>query len=186
MFEVWDQELEANQAAFFPQPGSGYGPRPRICADCFSGRVAEEPVSSGYRSYCVDCGATLFSRTVGFPLRPGQIIARPKIMGPGSHWGTYLGEEQVFHNTPEHGAHLGTIDEFEAGLHIWPVAEPASGPEEVSEIISRAWRAEGTPYSLVDSNCQDTATEVRYGSPRSPTRDLVVLVIGGVVAYSIM
>lgn len=110
--------------------------------------------------------------------QPGQILVRPKLGAPaGFHQGVAISDGVGFHNTVENGAHFATYDSFEAGQPVWPTSPPASTTEDYERIVRRAQELAGTPYNALMFNCEDTASEVRFGMPRSRTREVIVLVV---------
>jgi hypothetical protein len=105
-------------------------------------------------------------------IHPGQRIARPKIGFPlGTHSGVALHNGVVFHNDPEHGAHFSDFASFAQRRPVWPTSPPVS-QGEYEKILLNAQALAGKPYELM-YNCEDTANEVRYGIPSSPTRGWV-------------
>lgn len=106
---------------------------------------------------------------------PGQIVMRPKLDGiSGWHSGVALSENAIFHNTIDSGAHLGTLREFSAGQPVWVFPSTVRSQADYEALLSRARAVEGEPYSAYYFNCEDAASEVRYGIPRTPTREKIV------------
>lgn len=96
----------------------------------------------------------------------GDWVMRPKFFGLLEHIGVFLGNNMVYHNTPERGEHVSTLREFSAGQ---PVKVQRTGAEP-SSVIARAKKALANPkeYDAARRNCQHTASEIVYGVAKSP------------------
>jgi len=107
--------------------------------------------------------------------KPGQIVMRPKLGGlSGWHSGVALGENAIFHNTLDGGPHLDTLHEFSAGMPVWVLPSAVGSQTDYEIMLSRALAVTGRRYNAYWYNCEDAASEVRYGIPRSPTRERVL------------
>jgi hypothetical protein len=106
---------------------------------------------------------------------PGDIVSRRK--GFVMHKGLVLRDGRILHNTPFHGEHVCSEEEFRAGkrLHV---------SRQSMEARQRALRAAGNhqsrSYNLLTNNCEHTVTRVAHGEARSP--QLVSWVTGLAVA----
>jgi hypothetical protein len=105
----------------------------------------------------------------------GDFLIRPKFLGFVEHVGVFLGNGLVFHNTPERGEHVSTVQEFSAGqpIRVQPKAADAES------IIARVRRALENPkeYHLLFHNCEDTANETTEGKAKSPTIAFIIIAI---------
>lgn len=118
-------------------------------------------------------------------------VSRPPLNMPNApkiHWGIAIEDSDwgctaVLHNTPSHGEHLGTLEEFTVGLP-W---EWESLQDSIA-LRQRFNAAVNSPkgYDLVSNNCQHTATAVAEGNPRSPTLMLAFLAVIAVVITAVL
>lgn len=104
------------------------------------------------------------------PIYPGQVIARKKLNGLGTHYGVALGG-LVFHSQPGRGAHYTHPTTFGQGLPVWTTSPPPVSAIEYRQMLRIAQAWEGTPWTPGNTNCEDVANAVRYGIPKSPTRN---------------
>jgi hypothetical protein len=117
-------------------------------------------------------------------IQPGQVLARPKI-GPiaGLHYGVAVNERYVFHNTQDHGAHVADGYSFAAGQPVFAVGDPVKTPAEYQTLLNNVVALQGKPYDAVFFNCEDAASEARFGIRHSPTREKVVMVAASCVVF---
>ena len=95
----------------------------------------------------------------------GDLLKKPK--GPFTHYGIYLGNGMVFHNSPELGEHKSTFAEF-AGqekvtfISVWP--------EKRGEVLNRLSDSlkNEKQYNLLFNNCEHTVYKIVAGQPMSP------------------
>jgi hypothetical protein len=111
---------------------------------------------------------------------PGaRIIARPKLIGVGEHWGVELPNGLVAHHSPE-GEKIVTFDEFAQHRPVKEIkrADPALN----THIMGRAITSVQRPgiYHLFDRNCETYATWLIGEKPHSP-QVLGVAILGAVV-----
>ena len=116
-------------------------------------------------------------------LIPGDVIQRRK--GPVWHWGVCL-PEGIVHNTPAHGEHISSLDEFREGQAIDTIKPPDINR---SEIMNRAYAIVSNPsaYQYLWRNCEHTVNKIAYDKATSPTvRGLagLLLVVGGAIAIT--
>ena len=103
-----------------------------------------------------------------FPQFSGiSLIARPKLSGPGEHWGVQLPNGIVAHSTSDKGPHYVTYEEFAAGKPVKKVREvPMSEYDatlgRIEQEVSRR-----TGYHLLDNNCETFANRVTGGVSES-------------------
>jgi hypothetical protein len=114
-------------------------------------------------------------------LLPGQIIKRTIINGPGFHYGVYLGYGIVFHSTLDNGAHSTSLREFRQGKDVWACCGPARSEAELRQMWDRARMKQGAQWTAGD-NCEDIASYVHGGMATSPTRNLLLLGAGVLLA----
>jgi len=83
----------------------------------------------------------------------------------------------VFHNTPERGEHLATLEEALAGINATQWLIP---PELQEAAYARLIHAvqHPRPYDAAANNCQDTVNRIVYGVSQSRTRQAVIVVLG--------
>jgi hypothetical protein len=111
----------------------------------------------------------------------GDFLMRPKFLGI-DHTGVFLGAGMVFHNTPERGEHVSTVQEFSAG-HPIRVQHTGANP---ATVIARVRKALANPkkYNLFFSNCEDSANEATHGKSKSPTVAIIVfLLLSGFIIW---
>lgn len=116
-------------------------------------------------------------------VQPGQVLARPK-MGPimGWHYGVAVHESSVFHNTQDRGAHIADGGSFAAGQPVFAVGDPVRTATEYQSLVRNVGALQGKLYDAVFFNCEDAASEARFGVRRSPTREKVVMVVASCLA----
>lgn len=110
-------------------------------------------------------------------------VRRPALdvpQGPKIHRGiaaknVQSGQVVVLHNTPGPGEHLGSIEEFRAGLEI--AVEPIPVTQGMIDRFN-AVAAYPRAYDVLANNCEHTATAVEEGKRRSQTLDLLALLAG--------
>lgn len=101
------------------------------------------------------------------------------------HWGIYLGEGKVLHNTPKEGEHVSQLADFSAGEKTYFIRPDSS---KKSEILHRSSEIVASPkkYSYLWRNCEHTLYQAMEGTPRSPTAKLIVgitALVTGIVVY---
>lgn len=98
-------------------------------------------------------------------LEPGDVIKRPK--GIFEHQGIYLGNNRVFHNTPERGEHVSSLQEFANG-HEVGLKWASNGNR--GEILNSAYHAMSNlrKYDPVLNNCEHTVNRILKVTPKSP------------------
>jgi hypothetical protein len=104
------------------------------------------------------------------------IIARPKLIGVGEHWGVLLPDGRVAHCTPERGEHICSLHEFAAGYQLsikrdLPVAQQGQAMRTLWEVL-RAPK----PYHPTDNNCEIFANRIAGEKPESPTLNSLIFV----------
>jgi uncharacterized protein YcgI (DUF1989 family) len=110
---------------------------------------------------------------------PIRIVARPKLAGPGEHWGVQLPSGSVIHLTPE-GVQLNGFDAFAAEKMVREVRQVDPGRH--NEVMARVREALSNPpsYRLLDQNCEVFATWLVGEKPESPQVNGALLL--GIVA----
>ena len=106
-------------------------------------------------------------------------ISRPKLTfprGAPDHWGlaihdTLRGDVMVCHTTPEKGWHIGSEEEFAAGLPCQLEEVPLT--EERWQRLALAI-SERCPYDPLFANCQQKVTTITDGWPSSPTLEAIL------------
>jgi len=108
-------------------------------------------------------------------------VRRPPVdipRGPKIHRGIAArnnrnGKVVVLHNTPELGEHVGSFEEFAAGLSWMAEPIPVTG-----DIVRRFNFVTENPrgYDLLINNCEHTATAVEEETRRSPTIAIIGIV----------
>lgn len=101
------------------------------------------------------------------PLIAGDKISRPKMGGTVRHIGVYLGNNHVFHNSPEMGEHVSTFADFAAGQTV-----NIDKRDPNVNLVQLNWRVEERlqnrkPYHWSDYNCEDAANYVLTGKTGS-------------------
>jgi hypothetical protein len=95
----------------------------------------------------------------------GDLLKKPK--GPFTHYGIYLGNGMVFHNSPTHGEHQSTFTEFAGDEKVTCVSIT---PEKRSEILNRLSESlrNAKQYNILFNNCEHTIFRILSGEARSP------------------
>jgi len=90
----------------------------------------------------------------------GDILSRPKF--PFKHFGVYLGDGRVLHNSPEKGEHVSDVREFSSGHEIEVTPTP---PDKKAEIMQRVQDTVRKPRSFdaPTNNCEHTKTRITEG-----------------------
>ncbi|HKB60165.1 MAG TPA: hypothetical protein VKC56_08995 [Gallionellaceae bacterium] len=101
-----------------------------------------------------------------------SLIVRPKLSGPGEHWGVHLLDGTVAHSTSDKGPHYVTYEQFTAGKPVKKVREvPMSEHDATLRRIEQEVSGR-TGYHLLDNNCETFANRVTGGaSESSQTRE---------------
>lgn len=83
------------------------------------------------------------------------------------HVGVYAGEGMVFHNHPDSGQRLVTLEQFAGGRKI-KIRKAGVGDKQA--FFSRLQHAESQPnsYNVFRRNCEHTASTLRSGKANSP------------------
>jgi hypothetical protein len=83
------------------------------------------------------------------------------------HVGVYAGNGMVFHNHPDSGQQLVTLDHFAGGRKI---KLRKTGVDDKQAFLLRLQQAQQQPnsYNLLRRNCEHTASTLRGGNPSSP------------------
>jgi hypothetical protein len=117
----------------------------------------------------------------------GDMLMRPKALSIVNHVGVAVGNDAVFHNTPERGEHVSSIAEFAAGKAVNAVS---TGAEPMS-VMTRVRRALSMPkkYCPVTRNCEHSVSDALSGKAKSPQLSallavVVVLAILAIIAGS--
>ena len=96
---------------------------------------------------------------------PGDIVLRRK--GPVMHQGIALGDDRVLHNTPRHGEHISSMEDFRRGK---TVRARRLGEKQRARALRHAQDAAkgGTRrYNVFRNNCEHTVTRATTGKARS-------------------
>lgn len=116
----------------------------------------------------------------------GSILTRAK--GLVQHQGIYLGDDQVFENTPEAGERIGSLAEFAQGQPVTIKKVIALSAHELYRRVHGAVNARRR-YDLLTNNCDHAVTRIIDGEARSPQLvgwglafATVVLVLGGLAS----
>ena len=113
----------------------------------------------------------------------GDYLTRPKkdmFRGIITHVGAVVGYNMVLQNTPNKGEHVTTFEKFADGEPV-TVHKTNANPTVVQANAQRVI-ANRKPYHPIVRNCEQTATEVVEGKPRSPQLGKVILIIIAIVA----
>lgn len=121
-------------------------------------------------------------RTI-YELIAGDILYRLK--SGVWHWGVYLGNDRVLHNSRNNGEHVSSLKDFSSGENI-NVIRPSN--EKQQAILQRASQIAANPkrYSYLWRNCEHTIYQIVEGKPRSPTANIAIglaFIATGVIAY---
>ena len=114
-------------------------------------------------------------------LEAGDVIKRRK--GIFEHVGLFIGNNLVFHNTPEKGEHVSSFAEFSDG-HEVTLLKTAGGKK--NGVLERARNAINSPrpYNAFNNNCEHTVNRVFYGESKSP--QLVVFCLLAVIVFGVI
>lgn len=109
-------------------------------------------------------------------LRVGDLLLRPKCLG-FTHVGVWLGNGVVFHNAPERGEHVSTVEDFASG----DVVSSKSTNAHPAIVLSRVGSRLTTPraYDLFNNNCEHSANHVVSGKAFSAQ-----LIIGAAIVIA--
>ncbi|RXJ70668.1 hypothetical protein CS022_22650 [Veronia nyctiphanis] len=101
-----------------------------------------------------------------FSLSVGDILYRSKSIV--QHVGVVVGPNQVIHNTPSNGVSITSYDEYAAGKEVKVKSENLS-VEQQDALIEKALEIVNSAksYNLVAFNCEQLATLITEGRPRS-------------------
>lgn len=100
-----------------------------------------------------------------FPV--GSQLERAKGLGLVRHVGIYLGDDQVFHNSPGRGEHISSLSDFAQNQPVRMTAGPS--PAALQTVFrARQQATQPRPYSLLSWNCEHTARAVAGAPPESP------------------
>lgn len=96
----------------------------------------------------------------------GALLSAPKRFV--SHVGLYLGNGLIFHNNPEKGEHISSIDEFSWGqpvriMRILTGQELLGALQRASQILSAPKR-----YDALTNNCEHTLSRALGKAQSSP------------------
>lgn len=107
----------------------------------------------------------MFNNLIQEPYEIGSVLARPK--GFVHHKGIYLGNGQVFTNTPERGEHITTLADFAQGKKVTVEKVPTVSTFALNQRTFAAV-ASGRKYDLFTNNCDHAVNRVLYGEASSP------------------
>jgi hypothetical protein len=105
----------------------------------------------------------------------GDLLIRPKLLGLVQHVGVVIGRNAVFHNNPQKGEHVSTIEEFAAGQDV-TVQPTGIDPDLVSHRTRQAL-TNPKSYHPLWRNCQHSASALIKGVARSPLAMVVGIAI---------
>lgn len=113
--------------------------------------------------------------TMNQKAKAGDLVSRRKAI-VFQHWGVMLDERNVLHNSPAHGEHVTSIEEFAAGHEI--VVHPVA-PEQRPWVIENACKVLSNPkaYDIFSNNCEHTANRIISGQAYSPQLRLVLAIL---------
>lgn len=116
-------------------------------------------------------------------VRPGDILARDK--GLHEHVGVAWFDGRVLHNSPRHGEHLSSWEEFAAGK---PVRVRAQGACDHGQLRTHGQAILQAPrgYHVLRNNCEHTAHYVVDGRAHSPqlVRWALIGLLGALVVFA--
>lgn len=113
----------------------------------------------------------------------GDVLIRDKCLGI-MHVGVCAGPGIVFHNSPDKGEHISTLEEFSMGKPVR--AQPnAAAPADVALRIQQKL-IQPAKYDLLTRNCEHSASEVVCGQSTSPTLDAVVVLSLFIASVSLL
>lgn len=105
-------------------------------------------------------------------LSPGDIIYRKKAYAY-NHYGIYVGNNKVFHNTPLKGEHFTTLGEFLNGEKL--EIQPSTYQEKLKRLENVRAKRNFEGYNLFTHNCEHTITSVSGVFPFSKQLILTAL-----------
>lgn len=115
----------------------------------------------------------------------GALIAAPK--GLVNHVGLSLGNGRVFHNNPENGEHISSIEAFSKGnpISVWgslAVHEFFDALSRINHILTAPKR-----YDALANNCEHSLSRVLgrpIGSPQLQFWGALTLICAGLVYFA--
>lgn len=101
-----------------------------------------------------------------YQLVAGDVLLRKK--GEVWHFGIYMGNGTVLHNSPGVGERVSSYEEYADGQQV-KAYQP--DPTKRHEIMNRAWQIVRNPkaYDHLTRNCEHTMYEAIDGVAKSPT-----------------
>lgn len=108
-------------------------------------------------------------------IEPGDILRRDD--GIYFHYGVAWYNGQVLHNTIKRGEHLVSLETF---IQDKPLEVIRTHPSKRNTVLQNASGVLGNPqsYDLIFNNCEQTATRISQGQPRSRQLLTACLLIG--------
>jgi len=94
-----------------------------------------------------------------------DVLKRPK--WPVQHKGLYLGNNLVFHCTPENGEHISSLDEFSQGEVVTVIKRGVEGAYEIQQRLMGRLQSMET-YKYLSNNCEHAVSRMVSGNPDSP------------------
>jgi hypothetical protein len=95
------------------------------------------------------------------------VITRPKLNGLGEHWGVWLPDKAVAHNTADQGEHIASFERFACGK---PVRVVRMIPRHQAQQTMRRVMAEiskPSGYDQLKNNCETFVNRVTGEAPES-------------------
>lgn len=109
-------------------------------------------------------------------VRPGDLLYRTK--GIVEHAGIYLGNKQVFHNSPDNDVEVVSFEQYAAGKEVKvihkSVDDVALLAKQLELIIAGSKK-----YSVISNNCEHLANLLIAGRAYSP--QIISTILGAVV-----
>lgn len=109
-------------------------------------------------------------------VRPGDLLYRTK--GIVEHAGIYLGNNQVFHNSPDNDVEVVSFEKYAAGKEVKVIHKSVDDPKKLSEQLELILTA-SKKYSAMSYNCEHIANLLIMGRAHSP--QIAATAIGAVV-----
>lgn len=120
-------------------------------------------------------------------IEPADVLIRNKsLFGIIDHFGVYVGDNRIIENHPDSGVRLVSWDQFFQGRNLNRVRKFLGSPQDRMNAVNHAHSYLGTPYHLMDFNCESFANMVQGMGKRSQQVGVFAgLVIAGLAIATI-
>jgi len=114
-------------------------------------------------------------------LKPGYLLYRSKAFA--QHTAVYIGNNQVFHNSPSAGIEIVSYAEYAEGKQVKVIATDMNNREMLVERLQSIMN-EGSSYQLLGNNCEHIANLLINGRKYSPQIQATVfgVLIGALIS----